>query len=319
MKQYILRRIIYTIPVFIVLSATLFGLMRGLPGNPALLMSAAGEDALASPEIYEFKLKELGLDKPLFIQYGEWVWGIITRFDFGTSYWSKEPVTKELLARFPVTVELAVLTYFFSLLIGIPGGIISAIRHNTAPDYIVRLTSITFLALPNFWLGTLVIVLPAIWFGYFPPLGFRPLFEDPLQNLRQFIFPCIALGAHFSARTLRVTRSQMLEVLRQYYVRTAWAKGLSERLVIVRHALKNALIPVITVSGLTFAALLGGTAIIEVVFGLPGVGLLTLYSINQRDYPQVQANMLWVGMIFVVVNLIVDLTYGWLDPRIRYK
>jgi peptide/nickel transport system permease protein len=261
---------------------------------------------------------QLGIDKPWPQQYWDWISGVL-RGDWGTSFTTEEPVFSELMRRLPVTLELAIGTTIISLLIAIPVGVISATRQDTPIDYIARVTSIGGLSMPGFWLGTLLIVFPAIWWGYLPPLSYVPLLEDPWANFRQFIFPCLAMGAAFSATAARMTRSTMLEVLRQDYIRTAFAKGLRERRVVYQHALKNAMIPVVTIVGIDFGYLLGRTVIIESVFALPGIGSLTLRSIFQRDYPQIQGNVLFIAVAFVLINLLVDVLYAWLDPRIRYS
>ena len=222
------------------------------------------------------------------------------------------------MERLPVTFELALLAIAISSLLAILVGVISAIRQDTPIDYIVRVMSIGGLSVPEFWIATLIIVFPAIWFNYLPPMRYTPIFVDPWANLQQFGIPAFTMGVRMSAGVMRMTRSQMLEVLRQDYIRTAWAKGLRERVVIYRHALKNALIPVITMMGTQFSSLMGGTVIVESIFSLPGVGRLMLDSIQVRDYTQLQGNVLFLAIVFLTMNLIVDLTYAWLDPRINY-
>ncbi len=252
-------------------------------------------------------------------QYVQWIWAIISRGDLGKSFWTEEPVMSEILKRLPVTLELAIGAMVITVLVAIPTGVISAIRQDTGTDYASRLIGVIGIAAPGFWIGTLLIVFPAIWWGYLPPLGYVEPWVDPWSNFRQFIFPCLALGFGHAAANMRMTRSQMLEVLRQDYIRTAWAKGLRERIVIFRHALRNAMIPVLTLLGIDFGRLLGRTVIMETVFALPGVGTLTLRSIFQRDYPQIQGNVLFIAFLFVAINLVVDVAYAWFDPRIRYS
>jgi len=293
--------------------------MRLIPGDAALLMVVGGEDALYDPALVESLRQRLGLDRPYIVQYADWVWRIVRYGDLGTSFWTEEPVATEILRRLPVTVELAVGTVAISLLIAIPAGVISAIRQDSAMDYTGRFISIAGLSMPSFWLATLFIIFGAIWFGYIPPLGYTSPWEDPWINFQQFILPCIAMGFHDSARSMRMTRSQMLEVVRQDYIRTAWAKGLRERSVILRHALRNAMIPVTTVVGIDFGYLLGRTVVVEAVFSLPGLGSLTLAAIQHRDYPQIQGNVLIIATMFLAVNFIVDMLYAVIDPRIRYR
>lgn len=332
MRQYIIRRILVFIPTILALSLLIFALIRVVPGDAALIMLAESGSAAGLPgqgqvgfggqkvsnEQLDALRAHLGLDRPLHEQYVAWVWGA-TRLDLGISPWSGKPVTYEIQRRIPVSAELGVLAMLVGLSIAIPVGVISAARQDTWMDYAGRAVSIGGLSVPGFWIGTLLIVFPSIWFGWLPPIRFVPLLEDPLGNLQQFAFPALALGAGLSASVMRMTRSQMLEVLRQDYVRTARAKGLRERVVIYRHALKNAMIPVITIMSIQFGHLLGGTVIMETIFNLPGVGRLTLDAVISRDYLQLQGNVLFLGTVFAVVNLTVDLLYAWLDPRIRYN
>jgi len=228
-------------------------------------------------------------------------------------------VRNQLFKRIPVSAELAALAIVLALVIAIPVGVISAIRQDTFLDYIGRLVAISGLSLPDFWLGTVMLMMLSLWFRWLPPIGYVPFFTNPLANLQQFVFPALILGFRLSATSMRMTRSTMLEVLRQDYIRTAWSKGLRERVVIYRHALKNAMIPVITIIGTQFSVLLGGTVIMETIFVLPGVGRLTLDSIFNRDYTQLQGNVLFLAMVMVTANLVVDLSYAWFDPRIRYQ
>ncbi|HWO93278.1 MAG TPA: ABC transporter permease, partial [Dehalococcoidia bacterium] len=258
------------------------------------------------------------LDDPLPVQYLDWV-GDIARGDFGESLLTTQDIGKEIRKRFPVTAELAVLAVLFSIVIGLPAGVIAAIRQDTPLDYVVRVLSILGLAVPGFWLASLIITLPAIWWQTGPPLGHTPFLDDPIENLKAYATPAILLGLAQGALLMRLTRSGLIEVMRQDYIRTAWSKGLRERVVILRHAMRNALIPVITVMGLQLTVLLGGTVIQEQIFLLPGLGFYLLQAISLRDYPVLQTVILLLTVIYVVVNLIVDLTYGYLDPRIRYS
>jgi peptide/nickel transport system permease protein len=313
MRQYILRRLAYLIPVLIGISIAVFLLLRVAPGDVCELIQGQG----ATEETLARCRQRLGLDKPEIVQYFEWAGGAL-RFDLGHSFFAGRPVIDEIVDRLPVTVELLVVTVLFTVAIGIPIGVISAVYQNSPLDYVARVVSIFGLSIPAFWLATLVILLPSLWWSYSPPIGHVSFFEDPWDNLRQFVPPALILAIASSAVLMRLTRSTLLEVLRNDYIRTARSKGLRERVVIGRHALKNALIPVVTVVGLQLAALLGGAVIIEMVFALPGLGLLTLEAIFRRDYPLVQAVSLYIAMVFVLINLAVDLAYAWLDPRIRY-
>ena len=328
MRQYILRRFAYLFLVLFGLSIAVFLLLRVMPGDTA--QAALGQGA--TPEALERVRHQLGLDKPEFFdiehpwpwqrafwdtQYFDWVSGAV-RFDFGHSVFEGRPVTSAVADRLPVTVELLILTVLFTVAIGVPIGIVSAVYQNSPLDYTVRILSIFGLSIPGFWLGTLVILIPSLLWAYSPPIGYVPFFENPWTNMRQFVPPALVLAAGTSAVIMRLSRSALLEVLRNDYIRTARSKGLRERAVIYRHALKNALIPVITVVGLQFAVLLGGTVIIESIFALPGIGLLTLEAIFRRDFALVQATTLLIAVGFVLVNLAVDVAYAWLDPRIRY-
>ena len=319
MRQYLIKRVFAMIPTLFVVSVVLFLLVRVMPGDAAMVKAAATEDVSGSPEAIEGLRQQLGLDKPYWLQYVEWIWRIVTRFDMGHSFFSNRPVTQEIWERFPITLELAFGTIIVTTFVAIIFGVISAARQDTPLDYLVRITSVLGLSIPNFWLGTLLILIPAFTFGYIPPMGFVSPMEDPGGNLQQFILPWVAIGAHNAATTMRMVRSQMLEGLRQDYVRTAWAKGLTEKAVLARHALKNAMIPVMTLIGLNFGTLLGGVVTIEAVFVLPGLGLSTLSAINNRDYAQIQANVLFITVVFLLINLAVDVMYAWADPRIRYR
>ena len=239
--------------------------------------------------------------------------------DLGNSLWQTTPVTEQLAARLPVTFELGLLAVLIGLSIALPIGVYSAIRQDTAGDYIARSFSILMLAIPSFWLGTMVLVIPSIFWGWSPEVSYIPFREDPVGNIKQLLLPAVVLGTALSAITMRMTRTMMLEVLRQDYIRTAMAKGLPERLVVVRHALRNALIPVVTLIGLQAPIVIGGTVILEQIFGIPGMGLLLLDAVNQRDYPIITGVFLVVGVAVMLINLLVDLSYGLLDPRVRVR
>jgi len=261
--------------------------------------------------------KALGLDVPIYVQYGRWVSDIVMHGDFGDSLWTKLPVIDQIIPTLPVTFELGMLALIITQLIALPIGIYSAVRQDTIGDYIGRSIAILSIAVPNFWLATMIIVFPSLWWGYSPPVTLIHFTEDPVGNLKMFIVPGVVLGMVMSGITMRMTRTMMLEVLRQDYIRTAWSKGLRERAVILRHALRNAMIPVITVVGLQVPVLIGGAVIIEQIFCLPGMGRLILDATRQRDYPIVSGVMLLFSVAMVLINLAVDLTYAYLDPRVQ--
>jgi peptide/nickel transport system permease protein len=316
-QLYILRRLLLMIPVLFGVSLIIFGILRALPGD-AIDAELANAGQLSPQEKAQARAT-LGLDKPLWRQYLIWV-GDALRGDLGTSFHSRIAVTEDLRDRIPVTAELALLTLVVAIAIGIPIGILSAARSDSPLDYVARSGSVIFLSMPTFWIGIMLLYFLSRWAGYFPPYGQRfNLFTETRQNLESMVWPALTLGLPFAAVVMRLTRSQMLEILRQDYIRTAWAKGLRERAVIARHALKNAMIPVVTVVGNQLGFLLGGTVVTEQLFSLPGVGRQTRDAIFTRDYPVLQANILLLALSFLVVNLIVDLIYARLDPRIRYS
>lgn len=318
MQQYILRRLLLAVPVLLGLSLAIFGSIRLVPGDIIVSMTA---DAGNVPESEKEELRQqLGLDEPFVVQYAGWLGGML-RGDFGTSLWRGTPVAQELRRTLPITVELAVFALVIAVIMAIPIGVISAARQDTWVDYIGRLFSIGALSMPDFWLGTMAMLYLSLWFGWIPPIGegFRGLFDDPAVNLQLIFLPALILGVRLSAGAMRMTRSTMLEVLREDYIRTAWSKGLRERVVVMRHALRNGMIPVITIFGAQLGFLLGGSVVMETLFGLPGMGRLTLEAVQLRDYPVVQANVMVIGAFVVLLNLLVDVTYGWLDPRIRFR
>lgn len=313
MGGYILRRCIAAVPVLVLVTFGTFALIRIIPGDLATLK--LGQDATPQ-EIQEYRAK-LGLNKPIPVQYARWLGDTLTG-NFGDSQWEFRPVKDVIRDKFPVTVELALLAVIISTLIAIPFGIVSAVRQDSVLDQTLRVSAILFLAVPSFWLAILLITLPSIWWGWKPPLtGYANIWVDPAENLRRMIWPALVIGAASAAFVMRLTRSSLLEILRQDYIRTAWAKGLRERSVIFRHALKGAMIPVITVLGLQLSVLLGGSVIAEQVFSLPGMGRSMLGAITKRDYDLVQGYVLVFAVIYLLMNLIVDLIYGYLDPRIR--
>jgi peptide/nickel transport system permease protein len=315
MYKYIARRLLLAIPVLLLSSVIVFGLMRVMPGDALIaLMGESGN--VGERELAKLR-KDLGLDKPYWEQYGLWLWQMVS-FSPGDSIFTNEPIAVSLKKAIPVTVELAVLAMILGLLIAVPIGVVSATRQDTPSDYAGRVAAVAGLSIPDFWFGTLVITFAAIWFHWIPPIGYTSFWESPSRNLQQFLLPAAVLGYRLSSATMRMTRSTVLEVLREDYVRTAWAKGLAGRIVVYKHALKNALIPVVTIVGGQVGTLLAGTFIVETIFALPGMGRLTVEAILYRDYPVVQTNVMLVAATLVTLNLLVDLTYAWLDPRIRY-
>jgi len=315
MATYILRRLLATIPVLLLVTFGAFALIRVIPGDLASLK--LGQDATPG-EIEEYRTK-LGLNDSLPVQYVKWL-GSSMRGDFGESQWEFRPVSEVVRDKFPVTLELALLAVAISTVIAVPFGIIGAVRQDGWLDQTLRFIAVLFLAVPTFWLAVLLITLPPIWFGWKPPLtGYAELWEDPVGNLRRMIWPALVIGASSAALVMRLTRSSLLEIMRQDYIRTAWAKGLQERAVIFRHGLKGAMIPVVTIVGLQLSVLLGGAVIAEQIFSLPGMGRSMLGAISKRDYALVQAYVLVFSVIYLLMNLVVDLLYGYLDPRIRYS
>lgn len=315
MQAYIIKRILLNIPVLLIDSILVFSLMRLVPGNTLIAM--IGDTGNIPQSEMASLSKELGLDKPFVTQYLVWMKGVI-HGDFGRSLWTRGPTWTRLTDALPVTSELALIAIIVGVSLAIPIGVLSAWKQDTGVDYLGRLFAITWLSLPDFWIGTLVIVLPGLWWKYHAPIGFVSFFKDPRTNLEQILPPAIILGLELSSSTMRLMRSSMLEVLRQDYVRTARAKGLKEWVTIVRHTVKNAILPVITVIGGQIAFLAGGTVVLETLFTLPGVGQLTFASIGQRDYTQIQTNVMFLAAFLLTVNLLTDLSYAWLDPRIRY-
>ena len=313
MTRYIARRLVLLLPVLWGVGTFVFILLRLLPGDAVTTLLADSQNA---GDIAAVRAS-LGLDKPMAEQYLEWL-GKAATFNFGDSLLTRRPVLADLRHAIPVSAELAIIATLVTIVVAIPGGILAAATQDSAWDYLVRIVSVLFLATPNFWLGTMALVLPAYWFGWIPPLKYVPFQNDPWTNLQQFLLPGIILGLSSAAVALRMMRSQMLEVLRQDYIRTGRAKGLPGGRVIRRHAVPNALMPLVALFGNEFARLLGGTVIIETIFGLPGVGRLTVEAITKRDYPQVEANVLFFAVVFVLINLVVDLLYAVLDPRVRY-
>jgi peptide/nickel transport system permease protein len=314
-KRYVLRRLALAVPTLVLVSLIVFSIMRLMPGDVVLRMV---EGHAYAPTVAALRA-ELGLDRPAHLQYVEWVGGILLRGDFGNSYWTRQPIWDEFVRRFPVTLELAALTILCSVVIGILVGIVSAARQDSVADYAGRTLAILALSVPYFGLAVLVVVLPSIYFKWTPVWTYVPLTTDPAQNLKIMLIPALVFGVTRAGPIMRIMRSALLEILRQDYIRTAWSKGLSERAIVLRHALKNALIPVISLIGLQMPLYLGGSVIIESIFRLPGIGLFFFEALGKLDYPVVQSVNLIIAAMVVGLNLVIDLSYAFLDPRIRYR
>ena len=316
MRQYAIKRIGLFIPTVLLVTIIVFVVMRLIPGDPALAILSADDAVYTQEELAQLRA-ELGTDRPIPIQYFEWIGGIL-QGDFGTSYWWGGPVMERLGQRIPVTIELAILGILLAVVCAVPLGVISAIKPDSPLDYLCRVFTLVGISIPTFFSGILLTLILIRTFDWLPPLGYEDIWEDPWTNIKQLMLPALALGFYDMAFIARVTRSSMMEILREDYMRTARAKGLRELIVLSRHGLKNAVLPVLTISGWQFGRLFGGTVIIEKIFLIPGVGQLLIDAIYQRDFPTIQAVIVIVALSIVVVNLLVDLLYGWLDPRIRY-
>jgi peptide/nickel transport system permease protein len=313
MRKYVLRRLLIATSSLVLASLVVFCLPRLIPGDVVQLML---EERAYGKDLEDLRTK-LGLNRPIYVQYFEWT-GRVVQGKLGESLWTKRPVLEELGRRLPVSLELGLLALLFSVSIALPVGILAAVRQDSLADYVARSLAIVGLSVPGFWIATMVILLPSLWWNWSPPIQFTEFSVDPWAHVSQFIIPAFILGIASSAAIMRLTRAQLLEVLRQDYVRTAWAKGVRESAVVLKHSLKNALIPVITVLGIQIAQILGGTVIFETIFGLPGMGRFLFDAINQRDYPVIQGVNLVIVSVVVLMNLAVDACYAYLDPRIRY-
>ena len=325
MRAYVIRRFLISIPTLFLVTAGVFFLVHLIPGDIIDSMRSKALDVQLDRAAIE---KALGLDRPLIIQYLSWLGAYpqadgsingILQGNFGVSWWQSVPVTELIAPRWPITLELGILALLIAQLIALPVGVVSALRQDSWVDYFARSFAIFCIAVPSFWLGSMVIIFPALWWGYMPPIMYVPLTEDIGENLRMLILPSIVLGMSMAGMTMRMTRTMMLEVLRQDYVRTAWAKGLRERVVVRRHALKNALIPVITLIGLQAPVLIGGTVIMEKIFSLPGMGRLLMDAVTGKDHPLLMGIVILFAAVMVLINLIVDLTYAFLDPTVKYE
>jgi peptide/nickel transport system permease protein len=315
--KYLIKRFLLMLPTLFGVALVTFLLIRVIPGD-VVELRYSGDRGAVSQEILDRERARIGLDKPVWQQFLSWIAGV-ARFDFGTSMWTGAPIWEEIKLRFMLTFQLAVMATIVAVMLAIPLGVLSALKQDTWIDYGVRIFSIAGLAMPSFWLGIVLILLMLVMFKWLPPMVYTPLWVSPVQNLAQLIWPALAVGYRYSAVATRMTRSAMLEVLREDYIRTARAKGLMQKLILSRHALKNAMLPVLTVIALEFAFLIGGLVVTEQVFNLNGIGLLFVQAVAHRDYTLLQALIMLVSGAFIVVNFMMDVAYAWLDPRIRYR
>ena len=319
MKKYIARRLFLFIPTLLGVSIAIFALLRIIPGDiaTAILAGPGGEADYTEEDVQQIR-RELGLDNPIYVQYADWIWDLV-RGDLGNSVALQRPIWDDIKRQFPVSLQLGILTVIVIWIIAIPIGILAAIKQDSWVDYVLRGIAILGLAMPSFFVGLLVVLSLSIFFNWIPPLGFTHLWEDPTVSFQQLIFPAIALGFAVNGTLLRITRTQLLEVLREDYVRTARAKGLAEKVVIMRHAVRNSLLPVVTQAGAQLGFIFSGTVVIENIFSIPGIGRGLVGALFIRDIPMIQAYIMYFAVFTLAVNLLVDLTYAWLDPRIRYE
>lgn len=315
-NAFVVRRLLALLPTLLFASLIVFAAVRAIPGDVIDLMLSQN-DIGANRKTRDQLVQALGLDQPLLTQYASWVVDIVTRFDLGRSLWTQQSVSQLILERLPTTLFLGVFAIALALLIALPIGVLSAIRQDSIIDYLGRSVAILALAMPVFWVGTMVVVFPSIWWGVAPTMNYAKLTQEPWLALRQMAVPAVVLGVALSGITMRMTRTMVLEVLRQDYIRTAWAKGLDEPTIILRHVMRNAMLPVITIIGLQVPIVLGGAVIVEQIFLLPGMGQLLLEAVSQRDYPLISGIFLLIGAGVLVINTLVDLSYGLLDPKIR--
>lgn len=316
MLMYTLKRLLLTIPTLIGVAVLVFFMLRIVPGD-IVEVKLRGDGGNVTQEVVEQERKRLGLDRPLLVQFGDYMWGL-ARGDLGISMWTERPVIEEILIRLELSLEVAILATIFATLISIPLGTAAALFRNTWIDYVVRIITIGGLSIPSFWFGMIIIVSLLTFFNWLPPITFTPIYVDPVANLSQLIWPALAVGYRYCAVTARMIRSSLLEVLAEDYIRTARAKGVYEKLVVSRHALRNALLPAITVMGLEFAFLIGGLVVTEQVFNLNGIGQLFVQSVSRNDFMLIQGMVIMIAGFYVIINLVVDLLYAVFDPRIRY-
>jgi peptide/nickel transport system permease protein len=316
MLTYTLKRLLFTIPTLIGVAVLVFFMLRIVPGD-IVEVKLRGDGGNVTQEVVEQERKRLGLDRPLLVQFGDYMWGL-ARGDLGISMWTERPVIEEILIRLELSLEVAILATIFATLISIPLGTMAALFRNTWIDYVVRIITIGGLSIPSFWFGMIIILTLLSLFNWLPPITFTPIYVDPVANLSQLIWPALAVGYRYCAVTARMIRSSLLEVLAEDYIRTARAKGVYEKLVVSRHALRNALLPAITVMGLEFAFLIGGLVVTEQVFNLNGIGQLFVQSVSRNDFMLIQGMVIMIAGFYVIINLVVDLLYAVFDPRIRY-
>jgi peptide/nickel transport system permease protein len=332
MRAYIIRRLLLIIPTLLLITILVFLLVRFIPGDVIDMMLAqmSEQSGMGAELTAEYLRTAMGLDQPLLKQYGIWMgflpnplennhyMGVIQGY-LGESLWKNKPVLGELIERLPVSVELGLISMITGWVLAMPIGIYSAIRQDTSLDYLGRSFAILMLSVPGFWVATIIIVYPSIWWGWTPSLEYIPFMENPWGNLLQFLLPGVLMGTQMSGSLMRMIRTMVLEVMRQDYIRTAWSKGLTERTVIYRHALKNALMPVVTIAGMMLPGLIAGSVIMEQIFCLPGVGRLTFEALTQRDYPIISGINLVMATTVLICNLLTDITYAWMDPRVQYR
>jgi len=317
MLRYVAQRLLLMVPTLLGVAVLVFLMLRAMPGDIVDVM-LRGEGTAVPQDVVDAERQRLGLDQPIYVQFVKWIGGVV-QGNFGYSMWTGNPVAHEIAIRLELSLQVAIMATVLAVLIAIPLGTLSALYKDSWIDQVIRLVSIGGLAVPSFWLGMIIILVLVTVFHWHPPLTFTPLYEDPLRNLSQLIWPALAIGYRYSAVATRMMRSTLLEVLQEDYIRTARAKGVHERLIVVRHALRNALLPVVTVIGLEFAFLIGGLVVTEQVFNLNGIGKLFVEAVTRGDYTMVQALVLLVATTFIVVNFVIDLAYAWLDPRIHYR
>jgi peptide/nickel transport system permease protein len=315
--KYLIKRFLLMLPTLFGVALVTFVLIRVIPGD-VVELRYSGDSGSVSREIIDRERARIGLDKPVWQQFLTWMAGVV-RLDFGTSMWTGAPIWEEIKLRFALSLQVAIMATIVAVVLAIPLGVLSALKQDTWIDYSVRVFSIAGLAMPSFWLGIVLILVMLVVFKWLPPMVYTPFWVSPTQNLAQLIWPALAVGYRYSAVATRMTRSAMLEVLREDYIRTARAKGLMQKLILSRHALKNAMLPVLTVVALEFAFLIGGLVVTEQVFNLNGIGLLFVQAVAHRDYTLLQALIMLVAGSFIIVNFLMDIAYAWLDPRIRYR
>jgi peptide/nickel transport system permease protein len=315
--KYLFKRFLLMLPTLFGVALVTFMLIRVIPGD-VVELRYSGDRGAVSQEILDKERARIGLDQPVWKQFVTWILGVL-RLDFGTSMWTGAPIWEEIKLRFTLSFQLAIMATAVAVLLAVPLGVLAALKQDTWVDYGVRVFSIAGLAMPSFWLGIVIILVMLVVFKWLPPMVYTPFWQSPVQNMAQLIWPALAVGYRYSAIATRMTRSAMLEVLREDYIRTARAKGLMQKLILSRHALKNAMLPVVTVIALEFAFLIGGLVVTEQVFNLNGIGLLFVQAVAHRDYTLLQALIMLVAGSFIIVNFMMDVAYAWLDPRIRYR